>query len=530
MKWRIPYFSFKAKCLLLLGLVQAVLLAVVLAFALQIYKTEMTEHTESGLYALAGALASTMRHAMAEKNIATLEEQVRGAQEKSGLVYVRVLDSMGRVMAAEGAMEDILQRPAINDRVGFDINNPQQLFELAMPIEIDNRKVGQVEVGFHLGHLQSDINTLTHKVVVSGLILIACTLFLNYLIMSVVTRRMGLLRAAFFELIQGEASFNTRLNIEGEDEFSQIAIFFDMFMGQLSEMVKRILSIADGLARASQQAQDITANTSSSVEQQAQAIAHFTSTIELMARDSDLVNQTIKQTMEQTLQIQKKAQRGHDLIDTAHQGLKDLIACMDGLNEHISQLVHHQGDIRTALTMIITIAEQTNLLALNAAIEAARAGDSGRGFAVVADEVRKLSSNTTDVTSRIQHLLSNIDKDGQRAVQTMKQSTTQANQNLMQMEEAGEAFTHIVESLNSVCKFGMEGSRLVAHQHEIAKEIHGRVVEINANIANLVTIARQSISDNSDLAQYSVQLSGVVGNGLEGEKHKPFGKDEIELF
>ena len=170
------------------------------------------------------------------------------------------------------------------------------------------------------------------------------------------------------------------------------------------------------------------------------------------------------------------------------------------------------------------------MLALNAAIEAARSGDSVRGFAVVADEVRKLSNNTTEATSRIQHLLTNIEKDSHRAVHTMQVNTAQTKQNLNQVEEAGETFTHIVGSLNGVCELTKEGSNLVSHQHQIAKKIHGRIVEINGNIANLVTIARQSISDNSDLAQYSVQLAAVVGKALQSESAQQPSNDDIELF
>jgi predicted nucleic acid-binding Zn-ribbon protein len=97
----------------------------------------------------------------------------------------------------------------------------------------------------------------------------------------------------------------------------------------------------------------------------------------------------------------------------------------ESVNTISTELNRLAGDSRSALEKVLSlqgsteriggivqlikeIADQTNLLALNAAIEAARAGEAGRGFAVVADEVRKLADRTTQATSDISRLVTNI--------------------------------------------------------------------------------------------------------------------------
>jgi methyl-accepting chemotaxis protein len=135
---------------------------------------------------------------------------------------------------------------------------------------------------------------------------------------------------------------------------------------------------------------------------------------------------------------------------------------------------------------ITNIAEQTNLLALNAAIEAARAGDAGRGFAVVADEVRKLAENSQQAAASIATLVAEVQAETARAVGTVQDGVRRTDDGAATVEQAGEAFLAIRQSVD---------------------DMSGRASEIATAVAQIASSAERMQQDMGDVAAVAEQSS-----------------------
>ncbi len=92
----------------------------------------------------------------------------------------------------------------------------------------------------------------------------------------------------------------------------------------------------------------------------------------------------------------------------------------------VSRLENRFTEIASIAGLISDISKHTKMLSFNATIESARAGESGRGFAVVASEVRALAERTSEATSDINRMLSEVNKEIGSAVKDVETAEIEA--------------------------------------------------------------------------------------------------------
>lgn len=90
--------------------------------------------------------------------------------------------------------------------------------------------------------------------------------------------------------------------------------------------------------------------------------------------------------------------------------LQTVTSQQEGLSKRIATISLTLSDIQKILGALHNIAQHSRMLGLNASIEAARAGEAGKGFSVVAEEIKKLSDQSMSLSTRIEELTADIDK------------------------------------------------------------------------------------------------------------------------
>lgn len=224
-----------------------------------------------------------------------------------------------------------------------------------------------------------------------------------------------------------------------------------------------------------------------------------------------------EETLLRINQSAKKADNGSKLLLTARGQMDSICHNVQDLTEIVEELGKRSNEIGSIVEVISGIAAQTNLLALNAAIEAARAGEHGKGFAVVANEVRKLAEISASSTMQISEMITFIQTETNRIVQTMASVNTEIKQGINLMGDAEEAFIEIDHGFQTVTK---QMANVVAIIDDIASssnaaekhmnDISGATQESAAANQNVLSSTEEQLASMQEIEASSAKLSNMA--------------------
>lgn len=372
------------------------------------------------------------------------------------------------------------------------------------------------------------VTTIKHSVLATAGV-IFCFCCGVFWIVNRLFLRLNLIHQNMVNISNGEAGFNSRIEIDKQDELAEIAQAFNLFIQKLSATVTQVINISEELSSTSRRVQQQTISTCDAIEVKTHEVSALADTAAVMAQQAKSVKDHIDETSESINKVNERSQSGSRLITDVISQMKTLTTDTNDLNNVVNELNEQCNSIGKVVSMIAGVAAQTNLLALNAAIEAARAGEHGRGFAVVADEVRSLSARTTQATLDIQALIDVIQISSDEAVVKVEKSTTLATQTLEKSQAAIDAFLMISESVDSMSGHAEKIVNLATQQYTSSDEINKAIVKIKTEFEYLSSQTKQSVSENGDLSQYSMILKATMAN-LSGRENDKAKDSLVDLF
>lgn len=310
---------------------------------------------------------------------------------------------------------------------------------------------------------------------------------------------------------------NDNINVTNNDEIGELANSFNVMTHGLRSVIQQVIEASQRVAASSEELSASSEETTAATEQVANTIqqlsAGATNQAEEVESTSTIVNQMSASIQQISANTQTVSHASINVSNIAEQGTKDAdnaVSKIERIKEVSSEtaevimlLGQESKKIGQIVDVIKGIADQTNLLALNAAIEAARAGEQGRGFAVVAEEVRKLAEQSSSSAQQIAELISNIQKETNKAVEVMEVGSKEVAEGVVIVNKAGESFNVISVEVNKVVEQIQQVSA-ATQQMAVGSS------EVVKSIDNIASIAQQTAASSQEVSAASQEQTAAM--------------------
>jgi len=300
------------------------------------------------------------------------------------------------------------------------------------------------------------------------------------------------------------------ISSESDDEVGHLLQGMASMVGNLRDVITRLLAMSQQLGQSSTQLRQQADETNAGVhaqlletEQVATAMNEMSATVQEVARNA-------ADAASAASTAHNDAIEGQQVVETAISSIHTLDSGIQSSADAIRKLQDETSEIGGVLDVIRGIAEQTNLLALNAAIEAARAGEQGRGFAVVADEVRTLAGRTQQSTQDIQQMIERLQNGAAETVSSMQRSIEQVQNSVKTTVQTGKALETITSAVTIINDMNLQIASAAEEQSSVAEEINRNVVNINQVAEQSAEGVKKTASASDELNSLTNELSQLV--------------------
>ena len=319
--------SFRLKIILGIATIEAVLLLILIGSSLNLLKTSNEQELANRAYTAARLFATASQNAVLATDLASLHSLVAQVLTNPGVVYARILDRRGKVLA-QGGEAKALSKPFVADKKYDQARHG--LFNAYADIRVDGVNYGRVELGFATRALRTVLATARHKTLLIALTEMVLVALFSFVLGTYLTRGLKALKKVTQLIAGGE--LGVQIEARGRDELAQAINAFNDMSGKL-------LALSKERDRAEEELHKLNEDLERRVKQRTEQLAVLNKELEHQAMHDNLTKLPNRNLFGDRLQqAMLLAQREHHAVAL-------MVIDMDQFKQINDSLGHHTGDL-----------------------------------------------------------------------------------------------------------------------------------------------------------------------------------------
>ncbi len=350
----------------------------------------------------------------------------------------------------------------------------------------------------------SSIQVLQWQIISFAIVIALIASFAGLVLARTLSSPLSKMAELFTRLGSGDANLAYRLPDSEQPELANLSAGFNQFISKIETAISQVAQESGEIRLSANHVFKQAKNNSEALDNQKQQTISVAAAINEMGATVQEIASSAANTAKLTEHSKHNTEQSHTQVTQSKEAIIELACDIDNITEQVNELANKTQAIASIVDSIRGISEQTNLLALNAAIESARAGEHGRGFAVVADEVRALANRTSQSTTEIQTMISELTSTSDLVVNHINHSKSQAQLSVDAMQSSVELLNAINDAANEINDMATLIATATEEQSNVVADL-GRNIEQISDISDGVMHeqidSEQAIKDLANSAQ-----------------------------
>lgn len=368
-------------------------------------------------------------------------------------------------------------------------------------------KSRQDEIG---PELQADSESAIVTIIIFSLIVITVGIFLSYFISHLIKKPIGGEPIEMARIVKAVSQGDLTYQFKNTGNETGIYLAMREMVDRLNVMIAQVIESTSQVTNTSKQLNQITVQSKMGAEQQSDQLTQTATAMHEMSATVNEITQSAQMAADSAMNADNDAIAGKVVVKETQRTMSELVEAMMNVSQAIENLESETESVGSILDVIRGIADQTNLLALNAAIEAARAGEQGRGFAVVADEVRSLASRTQQSTEEIQAMISKLQNEAKRSVDSMRANMQGVEQTAEKTAQTEQVLETISDSVSTIKDMNAQIASASEEQNVVSQQISESVQSVNEKAFDTMDGADKASKIANDLSGLASDLDKIV--------------------